>query len=273
MNHTPAVRRPILIAGPCAAETPEQIHIALESAKSRNVDFVRVSLWKPRTKPGFDGLKEDGFFLLNDAVKMGLNPATEVLVPSQAQAILDAVLPDLPDTGKLMLWIGARNQNHYIQQEVARVAAQDPRVHVMMKNQPWPSESHWEGIAEHALDCALSPENFYMAHRGFTADAANNPRNLRNVPDSDMAMRVREKTGVRMLLDLSHIAGAADRIEEIAQDTLTHDYDGMVIEVHHNPRFAWTDAKQQITWDQLDGILDRLDTARNLTAQKAAVLA
>lgn len=271
MNHTPNVHRPILVAGPCSAETPEQIQIALHEAKARQVDYVRISLWKPRTKPGFDGLKEEGISLLVEAAKMGLNPATEILVPSQAEAVMNGVLPSLPDGGKLMLWIGARNQNHYIQQEIARVASRDPRVCLMLKNQPWPSESHWEGIAEHALEGGIAPENLFMCHRGFTPDSQNNDRNLRNVPDSDMAMRIREKTRLRMLLDLSHIAGAVDKLDEIAQDTLTHAYDGMVIEVHHNPRFAWTDAKQQITWDQLDTLLNNLNP--NRLVEKTAVLA
>jgi 3-deoxy-D-arabino-heptulosonate 7-phosphate (DAHP) synthase len=270
MSSTETMHRPILVAGPCSAETPEQIRIALREAKARNVDYVRISLWKPRTKPGFDGMKEEGIPLLVEAAQMGLNPATEVLVASQAEAIMDGVLPHLPEGRKLMLWIGARNQNHVVQQEIARAVSRDSRVCLMLKNQPWPSESHWEGIAEHALEGGIAPENLFMCHRGFTPDAQN-ARNLRNVPDSDMAMRIREKTRLPMLLDLSHIAGAVDKLEEIAQDAVTHPYDGMVIEVHHNPRFAWTDAKQQITWEQLDELLGKLSMSRQ--AEKAAILA
>src|SRR5687767_10298489 len=141
-----------LVAGPCAAETPEQIRVSMDAALQRGVDFMRISLWKPRTKPGFDGMKEEGIPLLAEAAERGLNPGTEILVASQAEAVLNGVLPSLPDNGRLMLWIGARNQNHLVQQEIARVASRDPRVCLMLKNQPWSSESHWEGIAAHALE-------------------------------------------------------------------------------------------------------------------------
>jgi chorismate mutase len=253
--------RPILVAGPCSAETPEQIRISLKEAQIRSVDFVRISLWKPRTKPGFDGLKEAGIPLLAEAAQMGLNPATEILTPGQAEAVLAGVLPALPDNGKLMLWIGARNQNHYIQQEIARVAARDPRVHLMLKNQPWPSESHWEGVAEHALEGGIARENLVLCHRGFTPESTDK-RGLRNVPDSAMAMRIREKTGLPMLLDISHIAGMVDKLHGVAQDMVTHAYDGLVIEVHPDPRNAWTDASQQITWAELDVLLGSLEQAR-----------
>lgn len=271
-------KRSVLVAGPCSAEGHEQIMFSVAQAKARNVDFVRISLWKPRTKPGFDGLKEDGFALLAEAAAMGVNPGTEILTPSQAQAVLDATLPHLKADGSLLLWIGARNQNHYIQQEIARVAAQDPRVHLMVKNQPWHSESHWEGIAEHALEGGIAPANLILCNRGFTPDVHHpNPDGLRNVADHEMAMRIREKTGLTMLLDISHIAGAVDKLAPVAKEGAAYDYDGMVIEVHPNPRFAWTDAKQQITWDELDALLAKtaLESVQReipLTERKVALV-
>lgn len=267
-HHQPA--RNILVAGPCAAESREQIMFSLERAKQHNVDYVRVSLWKPRTKPGFDGLKEDGIELLAEAAQMGLNPGTEILVPSQAQSVMDGVLPYLKENGELLLWIGARNQNHYVQQEIARVAAQDSRVKLMLKNQPWHSESHWEGIVDHALEGGMKLENLILCHRGFTPDVHHpNPSGLRNVADSEMAMRIREKTGLPMLLDISHVAGAVDKLEEVAMDTVEYNYDGMVIEVHPNPRFAWTDASQQITWEELTALMGKLDAARAVQQKEA----
>ena len=267
MNHTQAPsKKRILVAGPCAAETPEQIGVSLREAKARGVDFVRISLWKPRTKPGFDGLKEAGIPLLAQAAQMGLNPATEILVPSQAQAVMDGVLPTLPENARLMLWIGARNQNHYVQQEIARVAAADSRVCLMLKNQPWSSESHWEGILEHAFEGGMAAENLFLCHRGFTPESTDT-RGLRNVPNSAMAMRIREKTGVPMLLDVSHIAGAVDKLAVTAQESVTHAYDGMVIEVHPTPRQAWTDASQQITWTELDALLESLDQQSNARSE------
>lgn len=272
MKQVRANQRPILVAGPCSAEGRDQIIFSIEQAKQRDVDFVRISLWKPRTKPGFDGLKEEGIPLLAEAAQMGVNPGTEILVASQAQSVMDGVLPSLGANGKLLLWIGARNQNHYVQQEIARVAAQDSRVHLMLKNQPWHSESHWEGILEHALEGGMAPENLILCHRGFTPDVHHpNPNGLRNVADNEMAMRVREKTNISMLLDISHIAGAVDKLDAVALEGAEHNYDGMVIEVHPNPRFAWTDAKQQITWEELDAMLGKLPAGRSV--ERKAVLA
>jgi 3-deoxy-D-arabino-heptulosonate 7-phosphate (DAHP) synthase len=270
MQNPHAHSKPMLIAGPCAAETREQIMFSLEQAKRRNVDFVRISLWKPRTKPGFDGLKEDGICLMAEAADMGLNPGTEILVGEQAQAVMDGVLPHLGEHGQLLLWIGARNQNHYVQRDIARVASQDSRVKLMLKNQPWHSESHWEGIMEHALEGGMLRENLILCHRGFTPDVHHpNPDGLRNVADSEMAMRVREKCKLPMLLDVSHVAGAVDKLEPVAMEMVSHAYDGLVIEVHPNPRFAWTDAKQQITWDQLDDLLANVEHARQSVERKA----
>jgi 3-deoxy-D-arabino-heptulosonate 7-phosphate (DAHP) synthase len=82
-------------------------------------------------------------------------------------------------------------------------------------------------------------------------------------------MQVRAKTNLPMLLDVSHIAGAVDKLEEVAMDMIEHAYDGLVIEVHPNPRFAWTDAKQQITWDELDVLLGKLQI--NVNSERNAV--
>src|SRR5258708_16914171 len=101
----------ILIAGPCAAESKEQILLSIIEGKKRHIDFLRVSLWKPRTKPGFDGIKENGISLLALAAEHGINPATEVLLPEHVDKILKEVLP-INKTVRVLLWIGARNQNH-----------------------------------------------------------------------------------------------------------------------------------------------------------------
>lgn len=260
MNHQSPMQSKLLIAGPCSAEGEEQIMYSLQQAEQRAVDFVRISLWKPRTQPGFDGIKEEGIALLVKAAQMGINPATEVLTPEHAHTVINEVLPHLKANGKMMIWVGARNQNHLAQQEIAKIAAQDDRIHLMFKNQPWYSESHWAGIALHALEGGIKPENLTLCHRGFTPSPNDpNPLKLRNIADSEMAMRVKESTGVRIILDISHIAGSVENIERVTLEHMQYNYDGLIIEVHPNPRFAWTDAKQQITWDELDSLLGKLD--------------
>ncbi len=256
MSTAPA-RRPIIVAGPCAAETPEQIAYSIQEGKKRpKLDYLRVTLWKPRTKPGFDGLREAGIPLMIEAIENGLNPATEVLTGQQAQNVLDQVLPVLGNH-KIMFWIGARNQNHEIQQDIARVCSQDDRVHLMVKNQPWCNEAHWEGIVDHCLSGGISERNLGLCHRGFMTDG-HNPLNLRNVPDYEMCMRIKEKTGLPIIIDLSHTAGDASKVQTIAEQASEYDFDGILCEVHPNPAEAWTDAKQQITWKAFDRILETI---------------
>lgn len=246
--------KPIIIAGPCAAESEEQIDIAIKGAKARNVDFVRVNLWKPRTKPGFDGLGEAGLPLVIKVAQAGLNPGLEVIMPEQVQTVMDAVLPHLGDNGKLLLWIGARNQNHIVQRDIAKLIASDERVYMMVKNQPWVSEEHWEGILEHVLGAGLPKERLLNCHRGF-APHGENPLGLRNIPDHEMAMRLKEKTGVPVIFDPSHTGGTVDNVFKVAEMAATYDNDGIIVEVHHDPAHALTDQKQQITWEQLDDLL------------------
>ena len=249
------LNKTIIIAGPCAAESMEQIKVSLKEAKKRNVDFVRISLWKPRTKPGFDGLGEKGIPLLLEAVKMGLNPATEVLTPKHTKAVIKAVLPTLKKNGKLMLWIGSRNQNHQIQQQIARLASKDKRIYLMVKNQPWPDQSHWEGIIEHVLAGGISRNNLILCHRGFVANGHYNPRGFRNIPNYEMTKIVKEKTLLPMIFDPSHTGGSVDNVLHIMKEASKHSFDGVIVEVHPNPSVALTDAKQQLNWEQFDTLL------------------
>lgn len=244
----------IIIAGPCAAESKEQVLLSIKEAKKRKIDFMRISLWKPRTKPGFDGLGSYGIPLLVKAAQMGMNPATEVLLASHAKAVMKAVLPVLGRKGKLLLWIGARNQNHIIQQEISRAVSKDKRVFLLVKNQPWNDEKHWEGIIEHVLAGGIDPNNLILCHRGFIPNG-HNPMELRNVPDFSMSMRIKAKIGVPMLFDPSHTGGTVAKVFKIAKRAVRHNFDGVIVEVHPNPKNALTDASQQITWEQFDKLV------------------
>ncbi len=249
--------KPIIIAGPCAAESQEQIDIAIREATKRDVDFLRVNLWKPRTKPGFEGLGEKGLSLLVRTAQAGVNPGLEVIMPEHAALVMDTVLPHLKRDGKLLLWIGARNQNHIVQREIARLAARDPRVVLMVKNQPWVSQDHWEGIIGHVLSAGLSKENLLNCHRGF-APSGSNPSGLRNIPDHDMAMSIKETTGVPVIFDPSHTGGNVPNVFRVAEVASAYDINGIIIEVHHDPAHALTDQKQQITWPEFDMLMETM---------------
>lgn len=247
------IKRPLIIAGPCAAESKEQILAAIGEAKKRNVDFIRISLWKPRTKPGFEGLGEDGLELLVAAARAGVNPATEVIMPEHAKIAMTAVFSAVP-RARLMLWIGSRNQNHYIQREIARVAARDKRVILMVKNQPWTSEDHWEGIVGHVLSGGINKERVVLCHRGFTPNG-HNPHGYKNIPDYAMAMRIKEKFNLPMIFDPSHTGGAVKKVLHITSEAASYDFDGIIVEVHPNPKQAITDAEQQLTWKEFDQLV------------------
>lgn len=259
------IHKNFIIAGPCAVESQEQVTQSIQQAKEFGVDFMRLSLWKPRTKPGFEGFGESGIKFMVQAAKAGLNPAVEPLIPDQAQKVLDQVLPVL-GKGKMMLWIGARNQNHYIQREIARVAAQDDRVVLMVKNQIWPDEKHWEGIVEHVLAGGVKKENIILCHRGFVP-YGDNPHKYRNIPDWDMTMRIKKQTGLPMIFDPSHTGGTVENVLRIAQEAYDYAIDGFIIEVHPNPQVAVTDAKQQLTWKQLGELLRIIEKKKHIRFQ------
>jgi len=256
------VQRPIIIAGPCSAETDEQMDIAFREAGSRGVDFVRVNLWKPRDIPAFDGLKEKGLYLLTRAAQAGVNPGLEVMFPDHVSMAMDAVLPHLKPEGKLLVWIGARNQNHFLQREIARVASQDPRVMLMVKNQPWPNDKHWEGIISHVLDVGFPKERLLNCYRGIAPSPSDhNPEEFRNIVDFESAMSMKQKTGVPMIFDPSHTGGSVPNVFRMGEMSAEYDFDGIIIEIHHDPEHALTDSKQQLTWQQFDELMEKMHIA------------
>lgn len=246
--------RPIIIAGPCAAESRQQVTQTIEAAKLRNVDAVRLSLWKPRTRPGFDGIGEEGIPWLIEVAQAGIIPATEVMLPSHAEKTIDGIIKRTDKS--ILIWLGSRNQNHQIQQEIARVIAGEQRVMLMIKNQPWRDKDHWEGIIDHVLSGGVREDQLILCHRGF----APGTNGFRNTPDLEMALDLKDKKKLPVILDPSHIGGSAENVLKIAKEGLEYKkngrgFDGMMVEVHPDPTHAATDGKQQLTWAQFDSLL------------------
>lgn len=247
------ISKPIIIAGPCSAENDEQMDIAIREAASRNIDFLRTNLWKPCDKPSWDGLKEKGLYLLSKVVQAGLNPALEVMFPDHVTMALNATLPYFKPDGKLLIWLGALNQNHFLQREVARIAAQDPHIYLMINNPPWTNDFHWEGIVDHVLDVGFPKERLLNCYRGIALSPSDdNPLGLRNLVNFDSAMQMKQRTGIPMLFDPSHTGGTVENVLKMGELSLSYDFDGITFEVHHDPTHALTDSKQQITWGQFD---------------------
>lgn len=259
-----------MIAGPCGAESEELIKISIDEAKAKKIDFLRVNLWKPRTKPGFEGMQYNGLKLMVMAAKAGINPGTEVMLPEHAKAVIEKLLPVIKN-GKLLIWIGARNQNHFIQREIGKIAGSDKRIVLMLKNQVWHNEKHWEGIIEHTLSSGISEDQLILCHRGFTP-SGDNPHGYRNMPDYDMAIRIKERYKLPMIFDPSHTGGSVEKVFQIAKEADLHGFDGYMIEVHPNPKIAQSDSNQQLTWKQYKELMRTLYDQRVEMAKKHKVL-
>lgn len=247
----------IIIAGPCALESREQLIDARESLKDLHIHYVRASLWKPRTSPGWQGVCAYGLaMLLEETIPYGFIPATEIMNSVNAKYCIDALKEYGPEA-KMVFWIGSRNQNHFEIQDIARILAQaSDQVILMFKNQMWSDEKHWYGIYEHIIHAGFPKEKLATIHRGFAPGHEANPNHLRNLPDYEMAMRIKEKTGIATLLDPSHIAGDKDKVLQIVEESKSYDWDGYIVEVHNHADGLKTDSKQHISIQQFKELLD-----------------
>lgn len=242
--------------GPCAAESRDQIINVAHALKEHDVGILRASWWKPRTTPGFDGVGIQAAPWFAQATNMGLTVATEVLLPSNVSEVLRGITQNGGDAEKVLLWLGSRNQNHITQREIVKtLLGESSTVRLMIKNQPWMDERHWLGIVDHVVGAGLPLNRILLCHRGFAPGQANNPHNLRNLPDYEIAMRVKETTGLPMLIDPSHIGGSRENVWRILREAAQFPFDGVMLEVHPDPDKAITDAKQQLSVSDLDQIL------------------
>jgi len=249
----------MVIAGPCALESRQQLRDCVQVLKQMGVTMIRASLWKPRTQPGWEGL---GWMclplLLEETLPHGLVPATEIISAEHALMVVHALEHFGPDA-RIIVWLGSRNQNHMEQKKISKILATGPEgITFIFKNQMWEDERHWLGIAEHILSEGFPRERLMICHRGFSPGKMPNPKGYRNLPDFEMAMRVKAKTGLPMLLDPSHIGGSRGNVIELCHEAAAYDFDGCLIEMHCDPENAKTDARQQLSPVQLQGVLQTL---------------
>ena len=243
------LKKPFIIAGPCSAESEEQIlSTAQNLAATGKVDVLRAGVWKPRTKPGtFEGAGVDALPWLTKAREVtGLPIATEV---ANAKHVESAAPYDLD-----ILWIGARTAaNPFSMQEVAE-ALRGTDKPIFVKNPVHGEVDLWCGAVERLAACGV--KNIGLIHRGFSGFGAGH---LRNAPMWHLALEMRRRMPeLPMIVDPSHICGCRQYIADIAQQAADLNYDGMMIESHINPDVAWSDAKQQLTPDALNALLDAL---------------
>lgn len=257
----------IMIAGPCAAESRKQVLSSAEQAIIRGIKILRASRDKPRTSPGFKGHGDLVIPWYLEVAQMGLTPATEIMLPEDADTTMNGVL-GRESSATLLLWLGARNQNDKIQHAIGRAIQGEPRVTLMIKNQMWPDPKHWIGIIKHVLDGGASLDQLWLCHRGFapSTDEYRNPPNLQMALEVQHALLNEFGVELPMIGDPSHIAGfSAQNVIDTAKrildfqwrspDGTIRKFNGLMTEVHPNPTLALTDNGQQLTWSQFDDIL------------------
>ena len=242
-------KRPLIISGPCSAETEEQtLETAKHVAETGKVDVLRAGIWKPRTKPGlFEGVGAKGLpWLLQAKKNTGLLTTVEVATAKQVQ---DALTFDVD-----ILWIGARTTvNPFSVQEVAD-ALRGVAIPVLIKNPINPDLELWTGAAERIARAGIG--QIGLIHRGFSTYGNTE---YRNAPMWHLAIEMKLRNPeMLMICDPSHICGKRDNIQDIAQKAIDLDFDGLMIESHIDPDNAWSDAKQQVTPGRLKEILDAI---------------
>ena len=252
---TASAQRPTVIAGPCSAETEEQVMNTAAQLAGKGVKIFRAGIWKPRTKPGgFEGIGKDGLPWLNRVQQeLGMKVATEVATKGHVEAALEA--------GIDVLWIGARTAaNPFAMQEIADALAGHD-VPVLVKNPVNPDLELWIGGLERINQAGIT--RLGVIHRGFST---YEKKLYRNLPMWHIPIELhRRLPGLPIFCDPSHIGGARELVAPLCQQAMDLGFDGLIVECHCNPDAAWSDAKQQVRPDVLDFILDRL-VIRNTAA-------
>ena len=235
---------PIVIAGPCSAETEEQVLKTAHLLKETDTNVFRAGIWKPRTRPGgFEGVGEKGLpWLQRVKEETGMLITTEV---GNTDHVEKALKHDID-----ILWIGARTTvNPFVVQEIAD-ALKGIDKPVLIKNPVNPDLALWLGAVERFQSVGIS--QLGVIHRGFST---YNSLHYRNKPKWHIAIELKKEfPDLPLILDPSHICGRRDTIFDVSQTGLDLNYDGFMIETHIDPDNAWSDAKQQITPMRLNEI-------------------
>lgn len=240
----------ILICGPCAVESKEQLLNIAKELKENNINCLfRAGVWKPRTNPGnFEGLGEIAINWMCEIRRIyGFQIGWEVATEEH----IEISLKYQPD----FLWIGARTTvNPFMVEKIAKSLA-NTDISIFVKNPSNSDFSLWCGAIERLLYRNVNVVG--VIHRGFSSQ---NLADYRNAPMWSIPIKLKNKFPNLLLLgDPSHMGGHDFLIKEISQKMMNLNYDGLMVEVHNNPQEAWTDAKQQITPKDLKDILEQLE--------------
>ena len=252
------LEHPLVIAGPCSAETEEQVLKIAHELKDSDVSYFRAGIWKPRTRPGmFEGVGEIGLrWLKKVKEETGMKTCTEV---ANAAHVKLAIENDVD-----LLWIGARSTvSPFIMQEIADALAGTDKI-VLVKNPVNPDLALWLGGIERVYNAGI--KNLGAIHRGFSTYEKTK---YRNTPEWQLAIEFQNKfPDLPLINDPSHITGKRDMIFEVSQTALDLNFDGLMIETHFDPEKAWSDAAQQVTPDTLKQIMEDLKVRKQTNTEE-----
>lgn len=263
----PGETRPLLIAGPCSAESEEQLLDTARPLAAAGVRIFRAGVWKPRTKPGgFEGVGERALaWLTRVREQTGMRTATEVATAAHVQAALRA--------GVDILWIGARTSaNPFAVQQIADALC-GTDIPVLVKNPLSPDLELWIGAIERLLGAGV--RRIAAVHRGFrTCDATL----YRNAPLWSVPIELRRRMpGLQLLCDPSHIGGRRELVGPLCRQAMDLGFDGLMVEVHRAPAEALSDSAQQLTPEAFAAVLrgvnvrDRNPQDEDLAALRAEI--
>ena len=242
-------KKPIIISGPCSAETREQtLETARRLFRTGKVDIIRAGIWKPRTRPGtFEGVGTTGLPWMKEVKELtGLPVTVEVAKAKHVELCLEF--------GIDILWIGARTSvNPFAVQEIAD-ALKGVDIPVLVKNPINPDLALWMGCIERFKRVGV--QEIGAIHRGFSNLGE---KHYRNRPQWQIAIEFKNQMpDIPLICDPSHICGRRDILQEVAQKAMDLDYDGLMLESHIDPDNAWSDAKQQVTPEVLGQMITDL---------------
>jgi len=256
-------KRPMIIAGPCSAETEEQVMETARKLASEGIKIFRAGVWKPRTKPGgFEGNGSMAFpWLKKVKAELGMYVAIEV---ATAAHVREALANDVD-----ILWIGARTTaNPFAVQEVAD-ALEGTDIPVLIKNPVNPDLDLWIGAVERVYNAGI--RKIGVIHRGFSS---YDKKIYRNLPQWHIPIELhRQIPNLPIICDPSHIGGRRELIAPLCQQAMDLNFDGLIVESHCNPEKAWSDAAQQVTPEVLDFILNTLVIRTDLTQSTESLAA
>jgi chorismate mutase len=248
---------PFIVAGPCSAETREQVLDTAAALKQLPVNLYRAGVWKPRTKPGtFEGNGIKALDWLQE-VKQTYNipVAIEVAEPSHIEQALRHNID--------VLWLGARTTVNPFQVQQLADALRGVNIPVMIKNPVNPDVDLWEGAIERLERAGVA--EVAAVHRGFSTYQSSSP--YRNQPNWIIPIELkRRRPDLVILCDPSHITGNRSQVPEVSQKAMDMGFDGLMIETHPDPDAAWSDAAQQVTPASLKELLANLIIRKQFTA-------